>query len=173
MRIAEYLPLASFLMAARLVGAGENKWPRAFEVGAAVTLFSCLILMSKRRIPSPILMGISLFLFVGGLSFATGFSPLLRLYGTLMESALFISILFVGIVTTFASPQGFIGLAGGEPKRVRAGSYGLLAVAGLAVAASWHFHGRMFWAGVIPMVSLLLVSTVLRRIAMRGPLKRS
>ncbi|HSC66227.1 MAG TPA: hypothetical protein VLC79_00940, partial [Cellvibrio sp.] len=82
---------------------------------------------------------------------------LFKLYGSLQESAIFIFILVVGLVATFATAAGFLSVNTAAKQQVKKYSYLLLAAAVIALACSLLFSGHTTWSVVIPIITLAIL----------------
>ncbi|MHC9511971.1 hypothetical protein [Kangiella sp. M94] len=98
---------------------------------------------------------------VGGGAVLTHQWWLLQAYGTLREAGIFIAILIVGIVTTFATSTGFIATLASQSEVRRASLWLLMAVI-LSLGMSLVFAGDTTWAAVVPIICLAIFHRVLQ-----------
>lgn len=82
-------------------------------------------------------------------------------YEVLREAGIFIAILIVGVVTTFASSAGFIATLGPQSEVRRASLWLLMAVI-LTLGMSLVFAGDTTWAAVVPIICLAIFQRVLQ-----------
>jgi hypothetical protein len=165
--LLQFFPLTVFLAIAFRQGVPQNEdWLLAFMAGGVAALVQlALVRVLFRHAPmSRMIIGVNVYLMLGGVATIINHVPTLNLLNSLRESGLFLCLLGVGVITTLMSPYGFVGAAGSaNPSRVRGHSMALLGLAILATAASFHFRGRMMLSAVIPLVVLALASRFAKR----------
>jgi alpha-beta hydrolase superfamily lysophospholipase len=161
--LVQFLPLSVF--AAYAFGQGaptDDRWVVAFELAAVAAVVQLAILLPRRRPTNRLILGANLYLLVGG---AAAFAQqwwLLHLYSTLRESAIFLFMAGVGMVTTLATAGGFVAAEGAPRGAVRRASLALLGATLAAVAVSATFRGDRTWAAVAPMIALAVLHRALR-----------
>lgn len=159
----QYLPLTAFVIVAQLCGQDSPAWPQAFRVGAILAVAETLLLISRRRILNRLLLGVNLFLVLGGIGFGFEWMPILDGYWELREATLPACILAVGMVTTVLSSRGFIEINSPHRLRVIAYSVALLGIAALCFAVSLKFRGNLLLSGALPVLILIVARKGLRR----------
>ena len=169
--LVQFLPLSLF--AALAFGGGvpdADRWKLAFEMASLAALAQLAIVLPQRRPANRLVLAANLYLLLGGLAFVTRQWWYLELYGALRESAIFLLMLVVGVVSTIASRAGFIGIAIEAPRRtVGRASLVLLAATVVALALSVAFRGDRYLAATVPIIGLAVLQRVLVRRAARVP----
>lgn len=149
-----FLALACF--AALAFGRGpvsDEGLLQAFRLTAPLAVLELWVL-SRRAVPiNRLILGANLWLAVGGLAAYTHQWWWLRACQQLGEASLFLVMGLVGLVSTMATPAGFVGELG-PARAVRRASLGLLAGVGLALAAAVIWRGQVGAAAVIPVMAL-------------------
>jgi hypothetical protein len=149
------VPLILFMAYARVYGMAHRVWVGAFELGGATALM-VIMTLAYHRIPfDRIMLGVNLFLTLGGIAFLFDNETLLRWYESSKGGPLFGCIGVVGLLTTFFTERGFIGVNSGTKEAVRYTSFLLLATtfAALVWSVSADSDG-LLWAVIIPFVIL-------------------
>ncbi len=158
----QFLPLSFFATYAFWHGEPtDDRWMEAFQWGALAALVQLLMVLPQRRPTNRLILAANLYLLVGGGAVLTHQWWLLQTYEVLREAGIFIGILIVGIVTTFASPAGFIATLGTQSE-VRRASFWLLLAVMLALGLSLVFAGDTTWAAVVPIICLAIFHRVLQ-----------
>ena len=161
--VVQFLPLSIFMGYAFAQGSPtDDRWLEAFQVGAIAAIVQLLIVLPQRRPVNRLILAVNLYLMLGGLSALSRQYWLLRFYGVLKESGIFILILGIGAITTFATSAGFIAVAETPKIPARRASLLLLASAVFALAISVIFRGDHVLAGVLPMLCIVVPHQLLR-----------
>lgn len=107
--LVQFLPLSLFASYAFWYGTPEEaRWQQAFQLASVAALLQLAIVLPQRRPASRLVLAANLYLLLGGLAFFAHQWWFLQLYDALRESAIFIIMLAVGIVTTVGSRSGFV-----------------------------------------------------------------
>lgn len=156
--LIQFLPLSAFATYAFWDGVPTNeRWIHAFEFGALAGVVQLIIISLQ---PSPVnrlILGANLYLIVGGVAAFLQQWWLFKLYGSLQESAIFIFILGVGLVSTFATAGGFLSVKTEARAKVINYSYILLAITVAALVCSFVFQGNRTWSVVVPIIVLAVL----------------
>jgi hypothetical protein len=114
------------MLSARVGGLTNLAWQQAFILGGICTIIILGIHLYKKVILDRLMLGVNLFLLVGAFAFLSDTSSILYYFGT-YKGAVFLScIAIVGLVTTFFSHAGFIGIKTNNAKMIRKSSLQLL-----------------------------------------------
>jgi hypothetical protein len=161
---AELIQLAPVLsLAMPFIIRGEVDLGRAsqgFLVGALLTLPVSAFVVYRKHVLNPILIGTGLWLLVGAYAFNAQSEVVSAWLTQARAFGLFVSILAVGLATTFLSPQGFIGCVHNDTEWLRRASLLLLAFSALAATVAYWLRGNVRLGGGLPFVAL----NVLRRV---------
>lgn len=156
--LIQFLPLSSFASFAFWNGVpGNERWIQAFELGALAGVIQLIIISFQPNPVNRLILGANLYLIVGGIAAFFQQWWLFELYGSLQESAIFIFILCVGLVSTFATAAGFLSVQTHAKTMVKKYSYYLLAATLIALLCSLLFQGQRAWSVVIPIIVLALL----------------
>ena len=109
---------------------------------------------------TPLILGANIWLIAGGAAALFEQWWWLRIYQHFGEASLFLTMLLVGLVSTFSSSAGFIAKLGPRSQVLRA-SLVLLAATGLALAAAIYFRGNVKYAAVVPVIALSWLNRLL------------
>lgn len=159
--MVQFIPLSIFLAIIRWSDEGSPNWELAFIVGGSIAVIESILLSTRKIAFNRFIMAANLFLFVGGVGFLFRIYPILSLYKHLMQSALFAALILVGLVTTFFSIYGFIGVDHPDKRLIRSRSIYLLIASLVAFVLSLIFRGNMLLAGILPFIGLLIVGKIL------------
>jgi hypothetical protein len=159
----QFFPLSVFAGYAFRYGVPTNdRWIAAFELAAAAALLQLAILLPQRRPTNRLILGANLYLLAGGAAALAHQWWLLEAYGALKESGIFLFMLGVGVVTTFATPSGFIAAVDATRREIRRASLSLLGATAIAVVVALAFQGHRTWAAVVPVIALAVLQRFLR-----------
>ena len=160
--LVQFLPLSLFAAYAFWHGApDETRWQHAFQWASVAALVQLAIVLPQRRPASRLVLAANLYLLMGGAAFFAHQWWLLQLYDTLRESAIFIIMLVVGVVTTVGSRAGFVAAGAAPRPRVVRASLWLLAATAVALAVSVLYRGDRYAAAVLPLLALAVFQRVL------------
>ena len=146
-------------LACSFLVSGEVDLSRAgslFLLSAALTVPITALLAACGHVLNPISVGANLWLWLGALAF---WAPLPRLVDWIAQSravGLFALTLGVGLVATFATPEGYIGQRHPDQRWIWRASALLLSLTALALAWSWALRDDLRLGGGLPFVALNL-----------------
>jgi len=156
--LIQFLPLSSFASFAFWNGVPTNeRWIQAFEFGAIAGVIQLIIVYFQPNPVNRLILGANLYLIVGGLAAFLQQWWLFKLYGSLQETAIFIFILCVGLITTFVTAAGFLPVQTTHKEKVKEYSYYLLVATLIALVCSLLFQGNRTWSVVVPIIVLALL----------------
>lgn len=156
--LIQFLPLSSFASFAFWNGVPTNeRWIQAFEFGALAGIVQLIIIYFQPNPVNRLILGANLYLIVGGVAAFLNQWWLFKLYGSLQESAIFIFILGVGLITTFATAAGFLSVQTSAASKVKNYSYYLLIATLVALLCSLLFQGDRTWSVIVPIIVLALL----------------
>lgn len=168
--LVQFFPLSFFATYAFWHGAPTNdRWVDAFQLASLAGLIQLAIVLPQSRPANRLVLAGNLYLILGGLATITHQWWFLHIYDVLRESAIFIFMAVVGIVATFATPSGFIGVSSASLGSVRAASYWLLGATVLALPISFAFSGNRTYAAVLPIIALAVLQRYLAFRVQRSP----
>lgn len=108
--IIEFIPIVAFGLVVRLTSENGVNWKLAFIIGAFFAVFEKALLVAKRFPLDRLLLGVDVFLIIGGVGFLFNISLILNTYDRLIQATLFASLLAIGLLTTFLTERGFVGI---------------------------------------------------------------
>lgn len=160
--LVQFFPLSLFATYAFWHGVPTNdRWTEAFQIALLAGLVQLAIVLPQRRPANRLVLAGNLYLILGGLAVLTHQWWYLHLYDALRESAIFVFMLLVGVVATFATPSGFVAALGASREHARQASYWLLLAILLALPASIAFQGSRTYSAVVPIIILAILQRVL------------
>lgn len=139
----------------------DDKLLHAFKVSGILAIAELAFLISRVKPANRLIIGANLWLIAGALAAYLEQWWWLQLYQRSGEASLFVSILIVGLATTWWSPSGFIAKLG-PIAQVRRASLLLLASVLIALALAVYFRGNVEYAAVLPVVALSWLNRLLR-----------
>jgi hypothetical protein len=155
----QFLPLMLFGTYAFWHGAPtDDRWLEAFRLGGLAALAHLLSVWRSGRAADRLALGANLYLLVGGLATLAQQWWLLRFYGALQESGIFLFMLGVGAVASFGTTAGFLTVSGAPARRA---SLVMLAATAAALAVSFVFRGHPQVSTGLPIVVLTLLQRAL------------
>jgi hypothetical protein len=163
MTILQLIPFSGFGLVYRLTQLDKPDWGLAFVVGGCLAVIGTGVPLLRQVRLNRIFLGVNVFLVIGGMGFLLQIEPVTRLYGTLMQAAIFCSLSLVGIFTTFFTKDGFIGVNNPNRRLVVLYSLYLLCASAAAFAFSLQFPGEIVLAGALPFSGILILSHLLSR----------
>lgn len=162
-RLLQFFPLSCFLFAAFRHGNPQPEdWLIAFMVGgvAAVLQIILTMILARSRPLDRLILGVNIYLTVGGLSALTNQLWILQTLNDLRESGLFLCLLAVGVLTTLGSRAGFVGETDshGQSRTTMRYSLAMLLLVIIATIPSFLVRGQLVVSAVIPLTLLTLVN---------------
>ena len=139
-------------------------------VAAALTVLVSALVLAKKGILNPILLGTGLWLWVSAAAFKVPLNALVAWLSDAQGFGLFVGVLVVGVPSSAWSPQGFIGCRHDDRRWIRSASLTLLLLAAIAAGWSWVFRHNIRAGGGLPFIVLNVARRLLMR---RAPAARS
>lgn len=163
MKLTEAIPLAIFMIYMSQIDTQiPENWESVFITsGLAATTVMALFLM-KEKMFDRVFLGINLYLVSGGLAILTHQWWVNRMYDHLHASGVILWITAVGMITTFLSPAGFVGINSPDTNRVKKFSFILLLYCILAFVVSFLGRGSELFSQIVPFTGLFLLQGVLK-----------
>lgn len=160
--LVQFLPLSFFASYAFWYGApDEARWRDAFQFASLASLLQLAIVLPQRRPVSRLVLAANLYLLLGGVAFLTHQWWFLRMYDVMRESAIFISMLVVGVVSTIGTRAGFVASEVAPRVAVIRASSLLLVATVVGLIMSVVFRGNRYLAAVFPILALAILQRVL------------
>lgn len=163
----QFFPLTIFLKVAFQNGPPQAAdWLHAFIWGGsgAIVQLALTPFLSPGHPWNRIILGINFYLIIGSMATITNQIILLETLNNLKESGIFLCVLIIGIITAIASKYGFVGVTEiSSQKYIKYYSLLLLLMTCMALAASFWFRGNLLFSAAIPLISLSIVSRILKR----------
>jgi len=158
----QFLPISFFSSYAFWQGQPNNeRWLDAFMLAAVVGIAQFIALLLMKKPMSRLVMATNLFLILGGIAVYFHQWWFLELYAQGQELSIFIFIITVGLVTTWFSSAGFIGVICDDKRQLKHKSYYLLLASVFGLFISFTFSGDIFYSAVLPIVALALLQRYL------------
>lgn len=170
-----FVPLIVFMLYTRIRGlvsldplaratGCSTAWGEPFYAGAILAVIAIGFQWAAGLILDRLMLGANVFLLTAASLFLCNINPCLYFLGA-YKGAFFIGcVLLVGIVTTFATKSGFVGVANAHPHAVR--SHSLTLLAATAVAFVWailtNSYGLLVSA-IIPFIGLRILTGKLQQ----------
>jgi len=159
----QFLPLSLFSMIGFWQPETSNQtWLLAFQVAALVGIFQLLLIIKLKVIMSRLILSANIYLILGGLASFFQQWWYLEFYNILQETAIFLVMIFVGIITMTWSKNSFVGIDKTHVKDVverisinKKSSYLFVAVL-LSLIFSLVFKGNITLSVVTPIIFLAL-----------------
>lgn len=164
LELIQLLPVIS--LALPFIVRGEVDLARAasgFLLGAALFASVSWLVLRLKGVLNPVLIGTGIWLVLGALAFNVPLDSLASRISSMQGFSLFVVIVAVGVATTLASPEGFIGYRGGDAAWIRRTSLVLLAVAVAAAAVAFRFRSDIRIGGGLPFIVLNVARRALIR----------
>jgi hypothetical protein len=144
-----FLALATFAMIAFGTGAPDvATWRRAFLIGGTVAVLELGVLFAMAKPANRLVVAANVYLAAGGLAFALQQWWFLKGYERFGLSGILLAMLVVGVVTTFASRAGFVGMHAPQ-SLIRRASYILLGFVLLGLVCAQAFPSVDKGAGIV------------------------
>jgi hypothetical protein len=160
----QFFPLSLFAAYAFWNGPPDDaRWQRAFELAAIAAIIQLAILLPQRRPVNRLVLAGNIYLLLGGLAFLTSQWWFLRYYNSLRETAIFVFMIAVGVVTMFATREGYAALPDAPRSDAMRASLALLIATAVALGLSIAFRGNRLTAAVIPILGLTVLQQLLVR----------
>ena len=163
LNIIEFIPIGVFGLVVRLTSENGVNWKLAFIIGGCFAVIEKALLMVKRFPFDRILLGTDVFLIIGGLGYLFNIQFILNIYLFLFHATFFASLLIIGVLTTFLTERGFIGVKHHQRNRVIIFSLYFLGAGVVAFLVSFAFRGNYMLAGVLPFTGMLAINWILAK----------
>jgi hypothetical protein len=162
--LLQFFPLSLFAAYAFWNGAPDDaRWQRAFELAAIAAIIQLGILVAQHRPVNRLVLAGNIYLLLGGAAFLTRQWWFLRYYDALRETAIFIVMILTGLITMFATREGYAALPDAPRADAMRASLALLAATAAALGLSIVFRGNRYAAAVLPILALAVLQQVLVR----------
>lgn len=136
---------------------------RGLLIAAALTVPVSALVLHKKHLLNPILVGTALWLWTGALAFSVPLKALARWLEQTQALGLFLGALLVGLGYTFGSPHGYVACRSSDSAWIRRASLGLLALTGACALVAYGFEGDVRLGGGLPFIVLNIARRVLTR----------
>lgn len=166
----QFLPLSLFSTIGFWQQQTSNQgWLLAFQVAALVGIVQLVLIVKQKAVLSRLILSANLYLILGGLAAFFQQWWYLELYNSLQESAIFIMMLLVGIITMLSSSNGFVGIDKALIKDTavrfninKKSAYLFIGVL-VSLAISVVFEGDITFSAVVPIIFLAILQRYLVR----------
>jgi hypothetical protein len=165
--LVQLVPIVT--LALPFILAGKIDFERAgaaLLVAALLTLPASAFVLAKGWVLNPILVGTALWLWLAAAAFRAPLPRIVALLSDAQGAGLFAGVLAVGVVTTVASPHGFVGCRHPNRAWLLRASLLLLALSALTLGWSWVFRQNIRLGGGLPFIVL---NVARRMLVLRAP----
>jgi len=159
--LIQLVPIVSFALP--FIVKGEVDLSRAqqtFLLAAVLTIPATFLVTRRGLALNPILVGTSFWLWVAAIAFNAHLDSASAWLVWAQGAGLFLAIFAVGVLTTLASPHGYIGARHPDGRWVRRASLLLLGATALALLWAYWFRSNIRLGGGLPFI----VVNVVRRV---------
>jgi branched-subunit amino acid transport protein AzlD len=163
LNLIEFIPISAFGIIVRLTSENGVNWKLAFIIGGCFAVISKALFLVKRFPLDRLLLGTDVFLVFGGLGYLFNIQLILNVYLFLFHATFFASLLIIGVLTTFLTERGFIGVKHHQRNRVITFSLYLFGAGVVAFLVSFAFRGDYMLAGVLPFTGILAINWILAK----------
>lgn len=136
---------------------------RGLLIAALLTVPVCALVLYKKHLLNPILVGTALWLWVGTVAFSVPIEALASWLGKTQALGLFLGALLVGAGYTFLSPHGYVACRSGDSAFIRRASLGLLGLTALCALVAYWFKSDVRLGGGLPFIVLNVARRVVTR----------
>jgi hypothetical protein len=166
--LVQLVPIISLAFPSILEGKVDiSRAGSGFLVGALLTLPISAVIVLRKHLLNPILVGAGLWLWFGALAFKLPVAPLADWMVQTQAFGLFVAALTAGLAATLISPQGYVACRSNDPRWIRHASLGLLGLTLVILCWAWLFRHDIRLGGGVPFIVLNVARRVLGR---RAPL---
>jgi len=166
--IVQLVPIIS--LALPFIAAGKVDLGRAglgFVIGALLTIPIATLVVLRKHLLNPILVGAGLWLWLGAIAFTVPVAPILEWLVQTQAFGLFVAALVTGLAATLVLPQGYVACQSNDPRWIKKASFGLLGLTMVVLCWAWLFRHDVRLGGGLPFIVLNVGRRVLCR---RAPL---
>jgi hypothetical protein len=144
-----------------------------FLTGALLTVPITAVIVLRKHLLNPILVGTALWLWLGALAFNVPVAPLVAWLGETQAFGLFAAALLAGLGALLFSPHGYVACYSDDKRWLKTASLGLLALTCVVVAWCWFLRHDIRLGGGLPFIVLNVFRRVLARRAPGAASERS
>jgi len=134
-----------------------------FLIGALLTIPISAMVVQRKHLLNPILVGAGLWLWLGALAFNLPVAPLAAWLVQTQAFGLFVAALAVGLTAILISPHGYIACRSSDPRWIKRASLGLLGLTLVILCWAWLFRHDIRLGGGLPFIVLNIARRVLGR----------
>ncbi len=160
--VVQLVPIVT--LASSFLVSGEVDLARAaplFLLAAGLGVAITALVLWRRYLLNPILVGANLWLVLGAAVFATGWVQGSGWVAEARAAGLFACAAAVGVATHAFSPFRYLGARSSDPAWLTRASLGLFALTVAAVAWSWGFRADLRIGGGLPFIAVNVARRVL------------
>lgn len=153
--LVQLVPVLSFALPYVLQGSVDlSRAARGFLIGAGLAVAISSLLVLRKHVLNPILVGTGLWLVGGAVAFNVPLPRLAALFVAAQAAGLFVMALAVAVPATLFSPHGYVGARTTDGSWLRRASLLLLAATLAAVAWAFWLRGNVRLGGGLPFIAL-------------------
>lgn len=160
--LLESLSLTLFLIYIHLVEMKMSQdWLAPYFLSSVTGLLASAYLIKRGVILNRLFLGITLYFLSGLFGLTVKWVWLNQLYGELGAVAMLCWIIVIGMLSSFFSTHGFLGLTQTGVFSIKTGSLLLLFACIIATVFAWHFAGSKLLGEWIPFIFLFSARSIL------------
>jgi hypothetical protein len=166
--LVQLVPIIS--LAFPFIVAGKVDLGRAgmgFLIGALLTIPISALVVLRKHLLNPILVGTGLWLWLGAIAFTVPIAPIIAWLVRTQAFGLFAAALVAGLAATLVSSQGYVACPCSDPRWIKRSSFGLLGLTMVILCWAWIFRHDIRLGGGLPFIVLNVGRRVLGRRAPR------
>ena len=134
-----------------------------FLIGALLVIPISAVVVLRKHLLNPILVGAGLWLWLGALAFWLPVAPLVAWLVQTQAFGLFAAAIVTGLAATLVSPQGYVACRSSDPRWIRRASLGLLGLTLVILCWAWLFRHDIRLGGGLPFIVLNVARRVVGR----------
>lgn len=165
--LLSFIPIFVFMVYARIktiITACDTAWQEPFYIGALLAITLTTFQYCYGLILDRLMLGANLFLVAASFFFLFNINPCLSLLGAYKGPSFIACVLIIGLITTFLTKPGFIGVTSTDQKKIIHASLILLGctIAAFFWSLAFNNHG-LFVSAIAPFIALRLSNEQLQK----------
>ena len=160
----QYFPLSIFMAYALWNGEpSKERWLDAFVLSAIAGLVQLVTIAAKKSPANRLVLATNVYLILGGIAVFSKQWWYLQIYYQLKASAILLSMALIGLIATYFTEAGYLGVSSINNNKTKKFSMYLLLATVVCLGISQFFHGNMLLAGILPIVAVINLQLYLQK----------